>query len=99
MTDHYTDTDRARTAPLKWRARDYLLDAGWHDMDDVAQHLGCRVGTLLSKMREFNDYHHTQHGLVFERRTAGKGRHEYRLFIRRPEQLTLLEGMNANHTV
>lgn len=87
--------DRARTLPLRQRLLDAYgpkdgQDEGpWFDADTVARELGGRVGTLLSKARELNDYHHIHLGLEFESRPLGCGRWEYRIIKRKPEQLPL----------
>jgi hypothetical protein len=89
---HYTDEDRARLTPHLSRVRDFMLDAGWIDADNAAKHLGMRSGTLLSKLRELCDTRHSFLGLAYDRKATGRGVHLYRLFVREPEQLTLLEG-------
>lgn len=89
----YEPQDRARTAPIRERLRDYMEGRGWLDMDRVAEKLGARVGTLLSKGREFNDYHHASEGLAFESRRVQGGRWEYRLVKVQTGQLELMEVM------
>ena len=93
--DHYTDADRARTKPIRDAVCDTMLGRGWMDLDAVAREIGARVGTVASKLRELTDADHAHLGLGYERRALSKGRHEYRLFVRQPEQLPLLEGANA----
>lgn len=91
--DHYTEADMARTRPIREQVKEIMIDAGWMDLDDVALLIGARPGTVASKLRELVDADHAYLGLAYERRGMGKGRHEYRLFVRQPEQLTLLEGV------
>jgi len=39
MSDHYTEADKARTAPIRDKVLNYMLDTGWHDLDNVAKAL------------------------------------------------------------
>lgn len=94
---HWSEADRKRTAPIRQRLlerigpREEERAGPWVDMDKVAEAIGARVGTCLSKMRELNDYHHAHLGLEFQSRHLGGGRWEYRIVRRMPEQLPLLE--------
>jgi hypothetical protein len=88
--DHYTDADKKRLGPIAQRVREEMLGAGWVDLDSLANRTGIRVGTIGSKLREITDRDHAFLGLEYERRRAGNGIHEYRLFTRQPEQLALI---------
>ncbi len=58
---------------------------------------GLKAGTVKSKFREASDVHHTHLGFETEARTiAGKrGAWEYRLVVRKPEQGSLFEFLEA----
>lgn len=101
MPKHWTPEDKRRTLPVRQRLLDRLApkddypEGPWVDMDKVAEAIGARVGTCLSKMRELNDYHHAHLGLEFQSRHLGGGRWEYRVVRRVPEQMPLLEAVHA----
>ena len=100
MPDHYASEDRRRTLPVRQALKALMLPEGvqvgaWWDMDEAAKALGARVATCQSKFREFNDYHHVADGIRAESEPLGGGRWRYRLTVRQPEQLPLLDGHHA----
>lgn len=101
MPSCYTPEDRARTSGLfrrllAWYGPLEGQDAGpWFDADEAALVLDGRVGTLLSKGRELNDYHHIHLGLDFQSDRVKGGKWRYRIAVRKPEQLPLLEEAHA----
>ena len=102
MTEpHYGHETKKRTAPILAQLIQVAGPAKgqhagpWFDPDKMAEGLGVRVGTLQSKGREVNDYHHRHLGLIWERRKnpdRPAGANQYRFVRSIPEQLPLLEG-------
>jgi hypothetical protein len=93
MRDHFTEADKERLRPARERVINCMVGRGWIDLDQVAKEVGIRVGTVASKLREVCDKDHAYLGLAYDRmRDENRpGIHLYRLFIRIPEQLNLLE--------
>ncbi len=86
-SDHYTAADRKRLAPSRLALAQLMLDGSWHDPYELAKKLGkANAGTITSHLRDLKasgtyDYERVRLGSM----------HKYRLFIRTPEQLPLLE--------
>ncbi len=92
-SDHYTAEDKARLTPLKEKVKAALLNRGWVDLDVVAAELGMRVGTLASRLRELKNPSAGYTGLSYERKNLGGGKHIYRLYEMKPEQMPLFKEM------
>jgi hypothetical protein len=84
---HYTDEDRKRLAPSRKALAVLMLDGLWHDPYELAKRLSKpNAGTITSHLRDLKasgvyDYERQREGTL----------HRYRLTVRTPEQLPLLE--------
>lgn len=85
--DHYTEADRKRLSPNRLRLAAAMLDGGWHDPYELAKSLGLQnAGTITSHLRDLK-----ASGIyTYERQRLG-ALHKYKLSVRKPEQLPLLE--------